>query len=140
MNLSLSKKDTAGIEQIISRELLDAGAQQVIVVDLGGNMVLESGSLETDDIRALAVLAAANFATTVQIARLLGEDDFTLMFHKGDKRNIHFNRLDTEHLIVTFFDDGISLGLIRLKSHSVVEQVMNILGGVEDGDLQLSHT
>lgn len=129
MSLFLTKTDETKIEAIVQSELLDSGAEHVMIIDLAGKLILDRGSLDMDDIVALAVLSAANFATTVQIARLLGEEDFTLLFHKGDKRNIHFNRLGTDHIIITLFDDSVPLGLIRLKSDHTVELVAPVLVG-----------
>jgi len=127
MSLILTKNDVAEIGQILQRELLDSGAEHVMIVDLAGNLVLERGSLKMDDIVALAVLSAANFAATAQIARLLGEKEFMLLFHKGDKRNMHFNRLGKEHIIVALFDDRVPLGLMRLKSDNAIERVAAVL-------------
>lgn len=131
MSLIITKNEVKKLQDIIKRELLDAGAEHVIIVDLAGNLILESGSLQMDDIMSLAVLSAANFAATAQIAKLIGEEDFTLLFHKGDKRNIHFNRLGKDYIIITLFDDSVSLGLIRLKSHSAIEHLTAVLGGLE---------
>ncbi|HOV87897.1 MAG TPA: roadblock/LC7 domain-containing protein [Syntrophobacteraceae bacterium] len=126
MSLILTKGEVDQLDKIVRKELLDAGANHVMIVDMAGNLILERGSLHMNDILALAVLSAANFAATAQIARLIGEEDFTLLFHKGDKRNIHFSRLDKEYILVTLFDENVSLGLIRLRSGSAVEQLLNV--------------
>ena len=131
MSLIVTKKEITRLEEIVEKELLHAGAQHVIIVDLAGNLIIERGSLKMDDIMSLAVLSAANFAATAQIAKLIGEEDFTLLFHKGDKRNIHFNRLGKDYIIITLFDDSVSLGLIRLKSHSAIERLSAVLDGLE---------
>ncbi len=135
MNLILTANQINQLAEIVERELLDAGADHVIIVDMAGNLILERGSWPMEDIMSLAVLSAANFAATAQIAKLIGEDDFTLLFHKGDKENIHFSRLGKDYIIITLFDDGVSLGLIRLKSGKVVEEVLSILSRKEGRQL-----
>lgn len=134
MSLILKKDEVHKLEEIIDKELLHCGAQHVVIVDMAGNLILHRGALEMEDIMSLAVLSAANFAATAQIAKLIGEEDFTLLFHKGDRRNIHFNRLGKECIIITLFDDGVSLGLIRLKSQNAIERLSAILGGLEGRD------
>ena len=131
MSLIVTKSEVTRLEEIVEKELLHAGAQHVIIVDMAGNLILERGSMKMDDIMSLAVLSAANFAATAQIAKLIGEEDFTLLFHKGDKRNIHFNRLGKDYIIITLFDDTVSLGLIRLKSQSAIERLSAVLNGLE---------
>jgi len=132
MSLILTKNEIRKLEKIISERLLDSGAEHVIVVDLSGNLLMQCGSLEMNDIFSLAALSAANFAATAEIAKLIGEEDFTLLFHKGDKRNIHFSRLGKDYLIVTLFNDNVSLGLIRLKLGSAVQQMSTVFAGAEE--------
>jgi predicted regulator of Ras-like GTPase activity (Roadblock/LC7/MglB family) len=64
---------------------------------------------------SLAAVAAANFAATEHIARLIGERDFVLLFYKGHNESFHFSRVGTDYIIVTIFDNSLSLGLLRLK-------------------------
>lgn len=132
MSLILTKNDIRNLEGIISEKLLDSGAEHVIVVDLSGNLLMHSGSLEMSNIFSLAALSAANFAATAQIAKLIGEEDFTLLFHKGDKRNIHFSRLGQDYLIITLFNDNVSLGLIRLKLGSAIHQMSAVFESAEE--------
>jgi predicted regulator of Ras-like GTPase activity (Roadblock/LC7/MglB family) len=126
MNLILTRNDISELENIIERELLVSGADHVIIVDMSGNLILERGSSQMDDIFSLAALSAANFAATAEIAKLIGEEDFTLLFHKGDKRNIHFSRLGKDHIIITLFNESVSLGLIRLRLNKVIDQLSSI--------------
>jgi len=128
MNLVLTKNDIGKLEEIISDQLLDSGAEHVVVADLSGNLIMERGSLEMDDVFSLAAVSAANFAATAEIARLIGEQDFTLMYHKGGKRNVHFSRLARDYLIITLFNDNVSLGLIRLKLVNAIGEMRAIFG------------
>ena len=131
MNLVLTKDDIATLEEIISDQLLDSGAEHVILADLSGNLIMERGSLKMNDVFSLAAVSAANFAATAEIARLIGEQDFALLYHKGGKRNVHFSRLAKDYLIITLFSDNVSLGLIRLKLGSAVSKMRSIFGGSE---------
>ncbi len=131
MNMILDTSHMTNLATIIDKELLDAGADHVLIVDVTGNLIMERGSLHMEDISSLAVLSAANFAATAEIAKLIGEDDFTLLFHKGDRRSIHFSRFGKEYIIITLFDDNVSLGLIRIKSGKAIQELSSILYGNE---------
>ena len=131
MSLILTSNEIGKLESIVQNQLLAAGAEHVIIVDICGNLIVERGSMHMDDIFSLAAVSAANFAATAEIARLIGEEDFTLMFHKGDTRNIHFSRLGKDFIIITLFNDNISLGLIRLNLAKVLNQLEPILNGAE---------
>jgi predicted regulator of Ras-like GTPase activity (Roadblock/LC7/MglB family) len=131
MDLVLTKDDMVKLEEIIYEQLLDSGAEHVVLADLSGNLIIECGSLEMDDVFSLAAVSAANFAATAEIARLIGEDDFALMYHKGGKRNVHFSRLAKDYLIITLFNDNVSLGLIRLKLGSAISEMRAVFGEIE---------
>ena len=68
-------------------------------------------------------LAAGNFATVDAMAKLVGEQEFSLLFHKGTDCNIHFSKIDDELLLITMFGKNISLGFLRLNVVETIEQI-----------------
>lgn len=127
----ISKTDLKKIEDVIERELLKGGAEHVILVDMSGNLVMERGSLKVEDLLSLAVLSAANFAATAEIAKLIGEEDFSLLFHKGDTLNIHFSRFGKSHILITLFGDSVSLGLIRIRCQTVTQRLLPMVNAAK---------
>jgi predicted regulator of Ras-like GTPase activity (Roadblock/LC7/MglB family) len=128
MHIILTRDRMSELESILEAELLENGADHVFIVDSSGNLIIERGKLPMGDILSLAALSAANFGATEQIARLIGEEDFSLLFHKGAKQNIHFSRIGKNFILVTLFGNDVSLGLIRLRSSKAIEKLLNILG------------
>ncbi|HYA03133.1 MAG TPA: roadblock/LC7 domain-containing protein, partial [Syntrophobacteria bacterium] len=61
--------------------------------------------------------------------KLIGEDDFALLFHKGKNENIHFTKVGRGFILITLFGKDVSLGVIRLKTAKVTEDLLPILGG-----------
>ena len=127
MNLVLSRESIGKLESIIQRDLLNHGADHVFVVDSSGNLISQGGRMAMEDILPLAALSAANFGATERMARMIGEKDFTLLFHKGTKLNIHFSRISTDFILVTLFSNQVPIGLIRLGSSRAGEQMLSIL-------------
>jgi predicted regulator of Ras-like GTPase activity (Roadblock/LC7/MglB family) len=100
----------------IENSLIKAGVNAVLLIDEAGNIVAACGKKTCDlDMTSLAALAAANFGATSQMAKLIGEDDFALLFHKGKKDSIYFSRVSADLILVTIFGDNVSLGLVRLR-------------------------
>ena len=79
------------------------------------------------DVLSLSALTAANFEATAEIARMLGEEEFTLLFHKGKSENVYFTAIGDHVIIVTIFDDKTSLGLIRLRINQIADELSKIL-------------
>ena len=129
MDLVLSKEAINSIIAILDENLLRAGADCVLLVDRSGNLIVNRGDPANLDVVALAALSAANFGATAEIAKLIGEDDFTLLFHKGKNENIHFTKVGRGFILITLFGKDVSLGVIRLKTAKVTEDLLPILGG-----------
>jgi hypothetical protein len=54
-------------------------------------------------------------AATDGLARLIGEKEFSILFHEGEKDNIHISIVGQRVILVVIFDDRSSLGLVRLR-------------------------
>ncbi len=116
------------IRSAIEQKLTSAGVHTVMLVDAAGNVLSSVGTEHSAiDTISLAALTAANFAATSQIAKLIGEDDFTILFHKGKKDSIHFTRVNQDTILLTIFGEDISLGLVRLRSAEVITDINKIL-------------
>ncbi len=113
----------------IEEALIKAGVHTVLLIDEAGNIVASCGSASDKmDTTSLAALAAANFGATSQIARLIGEDDFSLLFHKGKKDSIHFARVGGNLILITIFGDDVSLGLVRLRVAQLAKTIREVFG------------
>ena len=108
----------------IDNALIKAGVRKAILIDDAGNVVASCGERKGNiDTTSLAALAAANFGATSQMAKLIGEDDFSLLFHKGKNDSIHFARIGTDMILITIFGDDVSLGVVRLRVAQVAEAI-----------------
>jgi predicted regulator of Ras-like GTPase activity (Roadblock/LC7/MglB family) len=109
------------VRSYLSTEVMTEGISAILVIDNAGSLIVNIGSKIELDAIALAAVAAANFAATEQIARLIGERDFVLLFYKGHNESFHFSKIGQEYIIVTIFDNALSLGLVRLKIAEVAK-------------------
>jgi predicted regulator of Ras-like GTPase activity (Roadblock/LC7/MglB family) len=119
-DLVLHEEDFHAIRDLIQRLRSEANARVVCLVDRNGQQIASVGELENLDITALASLAAGNVAATDSLARLIGESDFSALYHEGEKDNLHLSVVGGKVILVVIFDVRSSLGLVRLrvKKHS----------------------
>ncbi len=121
---SFSQEQLETIESIIHEDLVESGAHSVLLIDMAGNIVAKADDGECDhDIYSLAALASANFAAVDTMAKLVGENEFSLLFHKGEKESIHFSKVKKEFLLISIFGSRVSLGLLRLKVAEAIEKI-----------------
>lgn len=116
------------ISQVLNRLRVDANAKIVFLVDKNGQQIAGAGEIDLVDTTSLASLTAGNVAATDGLARLIGEREFTILFHEGRKDNIHISIVGQRLILVVIFDERSSLGLVRLrvrKASSSVERILN---------------
>src|SRR3954454_20178531 len=103
------------IKLIISKLRVDANSKVVFLVDKNGQQIAAHGDIENLDTTSLASLTAGNVAATDGLARLIGEKEFSILFHEGEKDNIHISLVAQRVILVVIFDERSSLGLVRLR-------------------------
>ena len=132
MSYTLGQDQLDGIEEILQSDLIDVGVRCVFLIDMAGNIIANRDNGKAKhDVYSLAALAAGNFGAVSAMAKIIGEGEFSLLFHKGKKENIHFNKIVTEFLLITIFSNDISLGFLRLKVNETVEKIKQILESVQ---------
>ena len=116
------------IQEVLSEDLIEAGAHLVILIDVAGNIIstLDNGECE-HDVYSLAALAAGNFGAVNSMAKMLGESEFSVLFHKGDKEHMHFSKVKEDFLLINIFGNATSLGYLRLKVAGASDKLEKIL-------------
>ena len=123
----VSQEQLEQIDQILSEKLIKIGVDCVIIIDMAGNIITVKENGKTKyDVYSFAALAAGNFATVDAMAKLVGENEFSLLFHKGSESNIHFSTIDDELLLITMFGKNISLGFLRLNVVEAIERIKKL--------------
>ncbi len=116
------------IKQLLESLRMDASAKIVFLVDKNGQQIADAGEVNLVDTTSLASLTAGNVAATDGLAKLIGEKEFSILFHEGRKDNIHISIVAQRLILVVIFDERSSLGLVRLrvrKAASDIERVLN---------------
>ncbi|BCS55483.1 roadblock/LC7 domain-containing protein [Geobacter sp. SVR] len=103
------------INQVIERLLREANAKVVFLVDKNGQMISGVGETDGFDTTSLASLAAGNIAATGGLAKLIGEKEFSVLCHEGEKDNLHISIVGGRVILVVLYDNRSTLGLVRLR-------------------------
>ena len=114
-DLVLYDEEFQRIRDSLQRLRHDANANVVFLVDKNGQQIAAVGDLQSLDTTSLASLTAGNVAATDGLARLIGEKEFSILFHEGEKDNIHISIVAQRVILVVIFDERSSLGLVRLR-------------------------
>jgi predicted regulator of Ras-like GTPase activity (Roadblock/LC7/MglB family) len=113
--LVMYDEDYRKILAVIQALVRDANAKGIFVVDKNGQLIAEAGEVRGIDTTSLASLTAGSIAATGGLAKIIGEEDFPIHFHQGQRDNLHITLVAKRIILVVVFDDRSSLGLVRLR-------------------------
>ncbi|MDH3976235.1 MAG: roadblock/LC7 domain-containing protein [Deltaproteobacteria bacterium] len=124
--LVMYEEESKQVNAIIDKLNKEANAKVVFVVDKNGQLISSSGETEGLDATSLASLTAGNIAATGGLAKLLGEKEFSIQFHEGERDNIHITIVGGRVILVVIFDQRSSLGLVRLRVKKASDELAKI--------------
>ncbi len=103
-------------------------AELAIFCETSGIPITSAGNQRSINIPSLSTLAAANFAATAEMARLLGEKDgFRFLFLEGERYNIYLCNVGYDYLLTIAISKSIALGMLRIYANRAVKQLTEIL-------------
>lgn len=105
----------------------DANARVVFVIDKNGQLIASEGQVDDLDGTSLASLVAGEIAATGGLAKLMGEKEFSTLFHEGERDNLHISVVASRVILVIIFDNRSSLGLVRLRVKKGSEELTHIM-------------
>src|SRR6201981_1764947 len=126
------------IKAVLARLRLEASARVVVLVEKDGQQIAVHGELGELDTTSLASLAAGNVAATGGMAKLIGESEFPTLSHEAERESIHISVIGRVLLLVVF-DDRSSLGLVKLRSKQISQELALAFAEIErESDLSSS--
>ena len=120
------EEESQQISSVLERLVRESNARTIFLVDKNGQLISSAGDTARIDSTSLASLTAGNIAATGGLAKLLGEKEFSILFHEGDKDHLHISLIGQRVILVVIFDERSSLGLVRLR----VKKASNELDGI----------
>lgn len=124
---SFSEDHYKQIQQHLLAFLRESNARCALLVDRTGQLVTTAGDTPSFDPTAFASLTAADFSANDQLARMIGEDEFASLVHQGERESMFLADVGKRVILVVLFDQRATLGLVKLKARSVVDQLARVL-------------
>lgn len=101
----------------------DAEARTTMLITMQGNCVVSVGDLSYLNVPAISALVAGMFSATQEVARLVGEDHFSILLQQGEKRNIHISLIDNTIMLLIIFDDVMTMGKVRYVARKALRDI-----------------
>lgn len=122
--------DVERIDQELDGFLELSGATCAMLVDRSGHMVTRRGASMDGSLESVAALAAGSFSATREMARLVGEGEFSTLFHQGSRESLQISAIGDRSLLVVVFDDRSNLGLVRFYAEEATERLTALFASI----------
>jgi predicted regulator of Ras-like GTPase activity (Roadblock/LC7/MglB family) len=136
---SFGEQDSQRIERLLQNFLYESQSRCALLVDRTGQLVTTVGERPEFDSTAFASLAAADFSANDQLASMIGEQEFSSLFHQGEKESMYLADVAKRIILVVLFDDRATLGMIRIKVRHVVRELTQIFEEVFQRSASQTH-
>lgn len=130
-NLIIYEEEIEKIDTVLTKLLKGAEAKCALLVDKDGHLITRQGFTHSLDTTALAALLAGSFASTKEIARLVGESEFSVLFHQGKKDHIHMSLVGDRSILAVIFDDRTTIGMVRLYARETAVDLVGIFNSLK---------
>jgi predicted regulator of Ras-like GTPase activity (Roadblock/LC7/MglB family) len=114
---------TNTLQQLLAR----TDSLVVFLVRRQGTALAEVGNTSEINGTALAALVAGVFSATQEVARMVGERQFSILLQQGQNRHIHISLVTDEVMMVVVFEDYQRIGRIRFEARKVRDQLVEYL-------------
>lgn len=124
------KDDIDKINAVLKEFLSLSDSKCNMLIDKEGHMVTKAGSTDDFDMQAVSALVAGSYAATREMARLLGEEEFSVLFHQGRKDNIQLTLVGDRTILATVFDERTTIGMVRLYAKEAAEKLQKVFTAI----------
>lgn len=128
--INIFEQDFWSINDAMNRLLQGTRAKIILLIDREGQLITSTGDTSRMDTSSFATLSAADFAATSQLASLIGEKEFSTLFHQGEKENLYVSLVADRIILAVIFDTRTTLGLVRVKTKSTVTELEKTFRGI----------
>lgn len=130
------------IEKTLANLQVELGANLILLGDLTGRTIAESGSLDMFDLGTVTALLGSSMAASSELARTMGEAQSTdLHYHEGEKCDIYAAMINEEMILSLFFKrptQASRIGIVWLYMRRAIDtlrtQLQNVMRDALDED------
>lgn len=124
------RDDVDRINKVLEEFLKLSESKCNILIDKDGHPLTQAGSTAGIDLDTISALVAGSFAATREMARYLGEEEFSVLFHQGKKDSIQLSLIADRCILVTMFDERTTIGMVRLYAKEATKKLTEIFNEI----------
>lgn len=123
----LIEEDVKLLDAAMDDLLRKSEATAALIVDKGGPLIAQRGTVDGFDTTTISALAAGSFCATQAIAERLNETNFACIYQQGEHHSLLFCNIDENVLLIIIFKAKLSVGIMKYYAAETVHRVMTQL-------------
>lgn len=131
-DMILFPEDIDRLNVVLEQLTVKANLLLSVLINKDGRLLTYQGSLDKIDTVSMAALVAGNSASTLAIANLMGETEFSAMYHQGKDRHIYIAVVDDNTFLCLVFDDRTNIDRVKVFARQFDRQIKKALFQVYD--------
>lgn len=131
-DMILFPEDIENLNVILDQLARKANLLLAVLINKDGRLLTYQGSIDKIDTVSLAALVAGNSASTLAIANLMGETEFSAMYHQGKDRHIYIAVVDENTFLCLVFDERTNIDRVKVFARQFDRQIKKALFQVYD--------
>ncbi|OPX18069.1 hypothetical protein BXT86_03100 [candidate division WOR-3 bacterium 4484_100] len=125
--ITVSEKRMAELERLLTDFCNQTNTVWAIFTTLTGQLLAQRGFVYSFDVLTIAALACGVFNSTMELARIIGEERFSQFLQEGKSHSIYYTCVNDDYLLVSLFDDRTLAGVVKVASEVFSKEVGKIL-------------
>jgi predicted regulator of Ras-like GTPase activity (Roadblock/LC7/MglB family) len=110
----------------------DSGAITAMLITKEGVLLAAAGKTSSLNTAAMAALVAGMYSATREVARMVGEKQFSILLQQGETRHLHISLVTDVVMMVVVFEDYTRIGRVRYAVRKATEDLAPYLVSSED--------
>ena len=123
----LIQEDVITLDTALDDLLIKSEATAALVIDKGGPLISQRGTVDRFDTTTISALAAGSFCATQAIADILGEQNFASIYQQGDRNSLLLCNIDENVLLIVIFKATQSVGVVKYYATDTINRIMRQL-------------
>lgn len=125
------------VDPIIKDLYRDTSPITILLITKHGTVISETGDTNSINTTAMAALTAGMFSATREVAKMVGEQQFSILLQQGEKRHIHISLVTEDAMMVIVFEDYRRIGMVRVEAKKAGTKLIEIAVREKAKDLSL---
>ncbi len=126
-SLIVPSEELTKVEECLNHLVEDTGGNYALLLDKSGQVISSQGDGDRQDITALGALIAGTFASSREVAKLLREKDFRVLFQQGVRENIFIALIEEQWILCIIFNKGTHIGLVKVLTKKATDELATVL-------------